>query len=446
MRGLVGVVGVVIGFVWVCWSLVLGEDVNRSDVETGSMTENEEEVVSMWGADVGSDEGWSEAVCAVQQEEGGSGSREFLAMLYQAVVVDPTEGILVEDREPTSLFMLEELEGLPDSERPEIHSHGGSCEDREKMDAVRRMAKWAWDGYREYAFGSDELAPLSRRGVEGFGGCTGVMILDSLDTLFLLDLMEDFNEAKDWVNRSLDFACLKGDVSVFETTIRSFGGLLSSYYLTGETIFLRKSEELANFLIAAFGSSEDGRWLLPVQSCPLGSRHCRFPVLATNLAEVGSLTVEWRAFSRISNLTTAEVGRRAAEYIVRLLISALPRDRLPANDIIYQKDHYTFSGHASVSARADSFYEYLLKVYLQGGRGKNEMVYFEAFRKEMNLMILNNVVGDDQLPYRLTHFPVPLNTKDQHMDHLACFTAGILALGAFAKGYACTRFTFHTVC
>ncbi|KAK9125534.1 hypothetical protein Scep_014380 [Stephania cephalantha] len=60
--------------------------------------------------------------------------------------------------------------------------------------------------------------PQSKDGVNSFGGL-GATLIDSLDTLFIMGLDEQFQKAKKWVATSLDFN-KNYDASVFETTIR----------------------------------------------------------------------------------------------------------------------------------------------------------------------------------------------------------------------------------
>lgn len=50
---------------------------------------------------------------------------------------------------------------------------------RERAKAVKAAMKHAWDGYVKYAFGGDELGPISRRKKENWGGM-GVTLVDSL--------------------------------------------------------------------------------------------------------------------------------------------------------------------------------------------------------------------------------------------------------------------------
>ena len=70
------------------------------------------------------------------------------------------------------------------------------------------MAHHSWDGYVKYAWGDNELKPVSRRGHSAaiFGKNTkmGATIVDSLDTLYMMGMMDAFNKAKDWVRLSLN--------------------------------------------------------------------------------------------------------------------------------------------------------------------------------------------------------------------------------------------------
>ena len=66
-----------------------------------------------------------------------------------------------------------------------------------------QMIKHAWDGYVKFAFGENELKPISKVGHSaGVFGKTkmGATIVDSLDTLYIAGLMEEFEQAKNWVN------------------------------------------------------------------------------------------------------------------------------------------------------------------------------------------------------------------------------------------------------
>merc|ERR1712136_94147 len=127
----------------------------------------------------------------------------------------------------------------------------------------------AWKGYTRYAWGRDELRPLSRTGTNPYGGL-GLSILDSLTTLLLFDLSTEFEHAMEFVRRHLVFGAEDPQVSVFELTIRALGGLLGAHSLSGRHSLLRRARELAERLLPTFNTTSGvGRtWQLPTHvSC-----------------------------------------------------------------------------------------------------------------------------------------------------------------------------------
>lgn len=59
-------------------------------------------------------------------------------------------------------------------------------------------------------------------------------------SLFLNLCILEFAEARKWVETELSFS-KNVDVNLFESTIRILGGLLSTYHLSGDTLFLEKA-------------------------------------------------------------------------------------------------------------------------------------------------------------------------------------------------------------
>lgn len=62
----------------------------------------------------------------------------------------------------------------------------GPTNDRQR--AVVAAAQHAWKGYKKFAWGHDNLKPISRKHHEWFG--LGLTIVDSLDTFFIMDMEE----------------------------------------------------------------------------------------------------------------------------------------------------------------------------------------------------------------------------------------------------------------
>lgn len=113
----------------------------------------------------------------------------------------------------------------------------------ERQRAVVSAFQHAWQGYRRYAWGRDHLKPISKTHQTWFD--LGLTLIDSLDTMLVMGLKEEYVEARVWVEDNLKFTTDK-DVNLFETTIRVLGGLLSTYHLSQDQIFLDKAVDLAD--------------------------------------------------------------------------------------------------------------------------------------------------------------------------------------------------------
>ena len=126
--------------------------------------------------------------------------------------------------------------------------------DREKKRSVIKEAfQHSWGGYRKYAWGHDELTPVTGEWKDTFGGW-GATLVDALDTLWIMGLRDEFEAATDAI-RQIDFTTTtRDDIPLFETTIRYLGGLLSAYDISGGKyrVLLTKAEELGTVLMGAF--------------------------------------------------------------------------------------------------------------------------------------------------------------------------------------------------
>lgn len=101
------------------------------------------------------------------------------------------------------------------------------------------MVKWAWKAYDTYAYGHDALNVRDMTGMRTQEHDAALTLVDSLDTLFLVGMFEEFDKASEWVKANLkDRMYQPGYISVFETTIRVLGGLLSAFYLSGTDALL----------------------------------------------------------------------------------------------------------------------------------------------------------------------------------------------------------------
>ncbi|KAG9037107.1 hypothetical protein FS837_001501, partial [Tulasnella sp. UAMH 9824] len=124
-----------------------------------------------------------------------------------------------------------------------------------RAERVKQAFLSSYHAYEESAFGQDELSPVSKKGSNNFNGW-GVSIIDSMDTILLMELKPEYKRALEHVtklrfSRPFDSAN-SPEIHFFETTIRYLGGFLSAYTLTSDKIFLTRADELAQILLPAF--------------------------------------------------------------------------------------------------------------------------------------------------------------------------------------------------
>lgn len=116
-------------------------------------------------------------------------------------------------------------------------------ERRARLREVKKVALRAWQGYKEHAWMQDALLPISGGGREQFSGWAATLV-DSLDTLWIMGLREEFDEAVAAV-ADIDFGnSTSNRINIFETNIRYLGGLLAAYDLSGRELLLKKAVEL----------------------------------------------------------------------------------------------------------------------------------------------------------------------------------------------------------
>ena len=117
------------------------------------------------------------------------------------------------------------------------------------------MTRFAWENYRKYAWGRNELKPLSRSGHQAgiFGGASnaGATIIDAMDTLYVMGLESEFKDGHEWIINQFSLNT-NSDLSAFEVNIRFVGGLLALYTFTQEKVYLDKATEVANLLLPIF--------------------------------------------------------------------------------------------------------------------------------------------------------------------------------------------------
>ncbi|HZT59265.1 MAG TPA: glycoside hydrolase family 47 protein [Pyrinomonadaceae bacterium] len=233
---------------------------------------------------------------------------------------------------------------------------GTAANRREMAGRVRAEFLHAWRAYHRYAWGHDELRPLSKTSHDWYEQPLYMTQVDALDTLILMGLKKEAAEDREFVAKNLSF---DKDIYVqnFEITIRHLGGLLACYQLTGDKRLLALAEDLGTRLLPAFDSPTG----LPYRFVNLKTGKVRDA--ETNPAEAGTLLIE---FGTLSKLTRKPVFYDKAK---RALVEVYKRRSsigLVGSRINVETGEWTAKG-SHISGGIDSYYEYLLKCWLLFG-------------------------------------------------------------------------------
>ena len=243
---------------------------------------------------------------------------------------------------------------------------------------VRAEFLHAWQGYHQYAWGHDELLPLSKGFKDWYGTSLYMTPVDALDTLILMGLTQQADETRELIARNLSF---DKDIYVknFEITIRMLGGLLSSYQLTGDKRLLALAEDLGKRLLPAFRSPTG----MPYVFVNLKTGAVRGT--ESNPAEVGSLLLE---FGTLSKLTGNPVYYEKAKRALVEIYNRRSPIGLVGESINVETGKWTATD-SHVSGGIDSYYEYLLKASILFGDKDCERMW------QQSIASLNQYVADE---------------------------------------------------
>ena len=289
--------------------------------------------------------------------------------------------------------------------------------------------------------GYDEFHPVSKRGRQMAPKGMGWIIVDALDTLMLMNLTSRLSHAREWLSTSLTYE-QDQDVNTFETTIRMLGGLLSAHYLSttfpdmapladddegaaGEDLYLEKAKDLADRIMGAFESPSGVPYasfnLKTLQGIPSHDDGG-----ASSTAEAATLQLELKYLSRI---TGESFYWEKAEKVIQVIDdNGMEDGLLPI--YIYANNGKFRGSNIRLGSRGDSYYEYLIKQYLQ--TSKEEPIYEVLWNEALagvrkHLITYSKPSQFTVLGERPEGLDKPLSAK---MDHLVCFMPGTIALGA----------------
>lgn len=301
---------------------------------------------------------------------------------------------------------------------------GGQSKWERAQNEVRQAMLDSWHTYEKYGWGYDVYHPIKQEGENMGPKPLGWMIVDSLDTLMIMECDQEVERAKEWIKNDLDYN-FDYKVNTFETTIRMLGGLLSGFALSKDDVYLDKAVQLANSLGGAYESPTGIPYLSVNLKTGQGVKN-HVDNGASSTAEAATVQLEMKYLAK---LTGEALWWNMAEKVMQSLEANKPQDGLVP--IYVNPDTGKFQGRTiRLGSRGDSYYEYLLKQYLQ--TNKQEPVYWDMYRESVE-GVKKHLVRKSE-PSGLTFIGEldrgidgPFSPK---MDHLVCFYGGLLALGA----------------
>jgi glycosyl hydrolase family 47 len=279
---------------------------------------------------------------------------------------------------------------------------------------VRAEILHSWRGYERYAWGHDELRPVSRTPRDWSADSLLMTPVDALDTLLLAGLDDEAAKAKALIVERLSF---DRDVEVknFEITIRLLGGLLSSYEMTGDGRLLRLAEDLGKRLSPVFDSPTG----MPYMFVNLRTGKTRGAV--SNPAEIGTLVLE---FGTLARLTNQPAFFEKAKRALVALDARRSKIGLVGEEIDVETGEWR-SRASHVGGGIDSYYEYLLKCSILFADGDCTGIW------RRNVAALNRYLADSTST-GLWYGQVDRETGGRTASEfgaLHAFLPGVLALG-----------------
>uniref|UniRef100_A0A673IKC2 alpha-1,2-Mannosidase n=1 Tax=Sinocyclocheilus rhinocerous TaxID=307959 RepID=A0A673IKC2_9TELE len=303
------------------------------------------------------------------------------------------------------------------------------------------MFDHAYNSYMDYAYPADELMPLSCRGrvrglepnrgdIDDSLGKFSLTLIDTLDTLVLLNKLDEFEEAVKKTVRDVRF---DNDivVSVFETNIRVLGGLLGAHVMAdvlkqrGERMqwyrdeLLHMAKELGYRLLPAFNTTS---------GLPYPRVNLRYGVVNplsrtgtesdTCTACAGTTILEFAALSRLSGDPIFEEHARKA---MDVLWEKRQRGSDLVGTVINIHNGDWVRRDSGVGAGIDSYYEYLMKAYILLG----DKVYLNRFNTHYSAIM--KYISQPPLLLNV-HMHNPTINVRSWMDSLLAFFPGLQVL------------------
>ncbi|XP_016403736.1 ER degradation-enhancing alpha-mannosidase-like protein 3 isoform X1 [Sinocyclocheilus rhinocerous] len=317
-----------------------------------------------------------------------------------------------------------------------------TAEEKSKIrDQILEMFDHAYNSYMDYAYPADELMPLSCRGrvrglepnrgdIDDSLGKFSLTLIDTLDTLVLLNKLDEFEEA---VKKTVQDVRFDNDivVSVFETNIRVLGGLLGAHVMAD--VLKQRGERMQWYRDELLHMAKElGYRLLPAFNTTSGLPYPRVNLLYgvvnplsrtgtesdTCTACAGTMILEFAALSRLSGDPIFEEHARKA---MDVLWEKRQRGSDLVGTVINIHNGDWVRRDSGVGAGIDSYYEYLMKAYILLG----DKVYLDRFNTHYSAIM--KYISQPPLLLNV-HMHNPTVNVRSWMDSLLAFFPGLQVL------------------
>ncbi|EFW20805.1 maturation of Asn-linked oligosaccharides protein [Coccidioides posadasii str. Silveira] len=334
-----------------------------------------------------------------------------------------------------ALTLIPSVVALPmiDKDLPSSISQSSDKTSQERAEAVKAAFRFAWEGYLEHAFPNDELHPVSNTPGNSRNGW-GASAVDALSTAIIMDMPDVVEKILDHIS-NIDYSQTDTMCSLFETTIRYLGGMISAYdllkgpgsHLVSDPakvdVLLAQSLKLADVLKFAF----DTKTGIPANELNITDKSTDGST-TNGLATTGTLVLEW---TRLSDITGDPEYGRLAQKGESYLLNPQPSSSEPFPGLVGRtidietglfRDDYVSWGGGS-----DSFYEYLIKMYVydKGRFGKYKDRWVTAAESTIEHLKSSPSTRKD-LTFVATYSGGRLGLNS---GHLTCFDGGNFLLG-----------------
>jgi mannosyl-oligosaccharide alpha-1,2-mannosidase len=272
-----------------------------------------------------------------------------------------------------------------------------------------------WNGYKQYAWGHDQLNPLSGTYSEFFvpGHPIGLSIIEALDTLYVMQLDSELTVGVSWIEQNLNFD-IDGDFHVFEVIIRVVGGLLAGYLATGSKTLLDLTVDVTDRIMPAFTQSPTG---MPYQYVNFHTGAVSGPI--PPLAEIGTNILE---FGKLSRVTGNPKYYQASMKAYRSAVTARSSIGLMATSLNVETGQWADTTDPAPNPPVDSFYEYLWGAWAMLGNAQCRD-WFYQFNSALTKYSLETYKGN--VWYKQVNFQTGALVSRQQSE-LAAFWAEVL--------------------